>query len=163
MKCTYHPDVETNLRCGKCGKPICPKDMVQTPVGARCPDCARLSKLPTYQVTGKYYLRAAGAGLGMAIVCGAAWGAISLFVPFFYLNLLLAAAAGYAIGEVMSRSVNRKHGTGLAVIGGVAVVLSYLVRVGFANIFTVFPQGYIILFDLLAIALGIFVAVNRLR
>jgi len=157
MKCAYHPDIETNLRCGKCGKPICPKCLVQTPVGAKCPDCARLYKLPTYQVPTKYYLRAAGTGLGMAIACGIVWGLIGLMVPFFYLNLLIAAGVGYAIGEVTSRSVNRKRGAGLATIAGIAVVISYLV-----SIFS--PWGLRFgLFDLLAIALGIFVAVTRLR
>ncbi len=157
MKCTYHPDVETNLRCGKCGKPICPKDMVQTPVGAKCPDCAKLYKLPTYQVSTKHYLRAAGTGLGIAIICGIIWGLIGWVVPFFYLNLLIAAGVGYAIGEVISRSVNRKRGTGLAVIAGGCVVISYLV-----GIFS--PWGLQFwFFDILALALGIFIAVNRLR
>ena len=157
MKCTYHPDVETNLRCGKCGQPICPKCMVQTPVGARCPDCAKLYKLPTYRISTKYYLRAAGTALGMAIVCGIAWGVVISFVPFIYLNLLLAPGAGYAIGEVVSLSVNRKRGTGLAVIGGIAVAISYLVSV-------ISPWGLSFgLLDLLALALGIFVAVTRLR
>lgn len=157
MKCAYHPDVETNLRCGKCGKPICPKDMVQTPVGAKCPDCAKLYKLPTYQVSTKHYLRAAGTGLGIAIICGILWGLIGWVVPFFYLNLLIAAGVGYAIGEVISRSVNRKRGTGLAVIAGGCVVISYLV-----SIFS--PWGIQFwFFDILALALGIFLAVNRLR
>lgn len=157
MKCTYHPDVETNLRCGKCGKPICPKDLVQTPVGARCPDCAKLSKLPTYQIPTAYYLRAAGTSLGMAIVCGIVWGVVGGLVRFFLLNLILAAGAGYAIGEVTSLSVNRKRGTGLAVIAGSALVISYLV-----SIFS--PWGLRFgFFDLLALALGIFVAVTRLR
>jgi hypothetical protein len=157
MKCTYHPDVETNLRCGKCGKPICPRDMVQTPVGARCPDCAKLSKLPTYQVPTKYYLRAAGAGLGMAIVCGIVWGLIGLIIPFFYLNLLIAAGIGYAIGEVVGLSVNRKRGTRLAVVAGSSVVISYLVGI-------LTPWGlHFGFFDLLSVALGIFIAVTRLR
>jgi len=157
MKCAYHPDVETNLRCGKCGKPICPKCMVQTLVGARCPDCAKLAKLPTYRVSTKYYLRAAGTALGMAIVCGIAWGLVRSFVPFILFNLLLAAGAGYAIGEVVSLSVNRKRGTGLAVVGGMAVVISYLV-----SIFSPWGLSFGLL-DLLALALGIFVAVIRLR
>jgi len=157
MKCAYHPDVETNLRCGKCGKPICPKCMVQTLVGARCPDCAKLAKLPTYRVSTKYYLRAAGTALGMAIVCGIAWGLVRSFVPFILFNLLLAAGVGYAIGEVVSLSVNRKRGTGLAVVGGMAVVISYLV-----SIFSPWGLSFGLL-DLLALALGIFVAVIRLR
>ncbi len=156
MRCAYHPDVETNLRCGKCDTPICPKCMVQTPVGARCPDCAKLYKLPTYRVSAKYYLRAAGTALGMAIVCGIAWGLVRSLVPFIFFNLLLAAGAGYAIGEVVSLSVNRKRGTGLAVVGGMAVVISYLV------VSLLWGVGSWLL-DLLALALGIFVAVIRLR
>ena len=162
MKCAYHPDVETNLRCGKCGKPICPKCMVQTPVGARCPDCAKLSKLPTYRVSTQYYLRAVGTGLGMAIVCGLVWGVVIGLVPFFYLNLLLAPGFGYAIGEVVSLSVNRKRGIGLATVAGIAVAMSYLASI------LLFPWGFPfslfnLVLDLIAVALGIFVAVIRLR
>ena len=164
MKCAFHPDVETNLRCGKCGKPICPKCLVQTPVGARCPDCAKLYKLPTYQVSATYFLRAIGTGAGMAIVGGVIWGVVRGLVPFFYLNLLLAPAVGYAIGEVISLSVNRKRGAILAIIAGVAVALSYMVSVlspwGFSiNLVSI---KYLIL-DIVALGLGIFVAVNRLR
>jgi len=157
MKCAHHPDVETNLRCGKCDTPICPKCMVQTPVGARCPDCAKLAKLPTYRVSTKYYLIAAGTALGMAIVCGIAWGVVRAYVPSILFNLLLAAGVGFAIGEVVSLSVNRKRGTGLAVVGGIAVPISYLVSIPLAWGASFHPL------DLLAIALGIFVAVTRLR
>jgi len=162
MRCATHHEVETNLRCGKCGKPICPKCLVQTPVGARCPDCARLSRLPTYRISTQYYLRAAGTGLGTAIFCGVIWGAIEWIIPFFSFNLLLAPAAGYAIGEVISLSVNRKRGTGLAIVGGIAVVISYLIT------FLLFPGGlpfglFSVLYHLLALALGIFVSVTRLR
>ena len=157
MRCATHADVETSLRCGKCGKLICPKCLVQTPVGAKCQDCAGLSKLPTYHVSTKYYLRAAGTGLGMAIVCGIAWGVVMRFVPFFYLNLLLAPGVGYAIGELVSLSVNRKRGIGLAIVASIAVVISYLISILFL------PWLRFGLFDLLALALGIFVVVSRLR
>ena len=164
MKCATHPNVETNLRCGKCGKLICPKCLVQTPVGARCPDCARLGKLPTYRVSIQHYLKATGTGLGMAIVCGVAWGVVMGFVPFFYLNFLLAAGVGYAIGEVISLSVNRKRGKGLAVVAGIFVAVSYLVSILFpwGRLFPLFNMLYLIL-DLLSLALGIFVATTRLR
>jgi hypothetical protein len=170
MKCAYHPDVETNLRCGKCDKPICPKCMVQTPVGARCPDCAKLYKLPTYSVSTRHYLMAAGVALGMAVVCGAAWGVIEWVVPFFSINLLLAPGAGYSIGEVASRSVNRKRGTGLAIVGGIAVAISYVVSLWLVSLLsgTSFSQVlpltmFHIIYHLIALALGIFVAVTRLR
>ena len=161
MRCAYHPDVETNLRCGKCGKLICPRCMVQTPVGARCPDCARLYKLPTYQVSTRYYLIAAGTALGMAIVCGLAWGAIEWKIPFFSFNLLLAPAAGYAIGEVVSRASNRKRGTGLAVVGGIALAVSYFITFIFPGGLPIGPFN--VLYHLVALGVGIFVAVTRLR
>jgi len=164
MKCATHPSVETNLRCGKCGKPICPKCMVQTPVGARCPDCAKLYKLPTFRVSTKYYLRAIGTALGMAIVCGVIWGVVGGFLHFVFLNLLLGAGVGYAIGEVVSLAVNRKRGRGLAAVAGFGVVISYLVSIflPWGIPFGLFNLLRIVL-DLVAVALGIFVAVTRLR
>jgi len=160
-RCATHPEVETNLRCGKCGKPICPKCMVQTPVGARCPDCARLYKLPTYRVPTTYYLRGTGTALGMAIVCGLVWGVINGFVALFYLNLILAAGTGYAIGEVVSLSVNRKSSRGLAAVGGIAVVIAYLINIFSFGALPITP--FRIIFDLISIGVGIYVAVNRLR
>ena len=87
---------------------------------------------------------------------GVGGGLIGTIIPFFYLNLLVAAGIGYAIGEVVSFSVNRKRGLGLAVVAGGSVVISYL-----AGILT--PWLQFEFFDLLAITLGIFIAVTRVR
>jgi hypothetical protein len=132
--------------------------MVETPVGARCPKCARLRKLPTFQVTNRHLLIAAGAGLGVAVVYGLIWGVIgSLINLFFFLNLLLAAGAGYTIGEVTSRSVNRKRGPKLAVIAGFAVAVSYLVSIFISS------NDTSLLLGLVALGLGIYVATTRIR
>ena len=78
-------------------------------------------------------------------------------MPFFYTNLLIAVGIGWALGELISITVNRKRNTGLAVVGALAVVLSYLVAV-------ISPWGFgLSLFDLLALSLGILLAVSRLR
>ncbi len=98
--------------------------------------------------------------MGMAIACGIVWGVIESVIPFFSLNLLLAPGAGYAIGEVISLSVNRKRGKGLATIAGIAVLVSYLFTLPLLGL----PFGlFNILYHLAALALGIFVAVTRLR
>jgi membrane associated rhomboid family serine protease len=39
--CYRHADRETNVACSNCGRPICPDCMTVTPVGMRCPECAR--------------------------------------------------------------------------------------------------------------------------
>jgi hypothetical protein len=155
--CKRHPKIETALSCGKCGDPICPRCMVQTPVGMKCATCAGLSRLPTYRVSNVHYLIAIGAGLGMAVVCGLVWGLIQDLVPFFYLSFIIAGGVGYAIGEVVGLAVNRKRGTGLAVIGGLAVVLSYLVAS------SIFWGWRFSLFDLISVGIGVFVSVSRLR
>jgi hypothetical protein len=161
LRCATHPDVETNLRCGKCGKLICPRCLVQTPVGSRCRDCAKLYKLPTYRVSSAYYLRAAGAALVLAVVLGLAWGFIGRFLPFVYLNLLIAAGIGFAIGEVVGLAVNRKRGTGLAVIGGIGVAVCYAVNVFTFGDLPGFNVWLII--DIAGLAIGIYTAVNRLK
>ena len=160
IKCATHPDVETVLKCGKCGKPICPKCLVQTPVGARCRECAHLYTPPTYRVSGIFYLRAIGSALGMAVVIGLVWGFVSNYLPFIFINLLLAAGLGYAIGEVTGLAVNRKRGIWLAVIGGAAFALSYVIRIlAFGEVPSV---GLDLAIDLAGLIIGIYLAVNRL-
>jgi membrane associated rhomboid family serine protease len=39
--CYRHPNRETAVSCSNCGRPICPDCMTPTPVGMRCPECAR--------------------------------------------------------------------------------------------------------------------------
>jgi membrane associated rhomboid family serine protease len=39
--CYRHPNRETGVSCSNCGRPICPDCMTATPVGMRCPECAK--------------------------------------------------------------------------------------------------------------------------
>jgi membrane associated rhomboid family serine protease len=39
--CYRHPNRETGVSCSHCGNPICPDCMTPTPVGMRCPECAK--------------------------------------------------------------------------------------------------------------------------
>ncbi len=165
MSCAAHPKVLTTLRCGKCGKPICPRCMVQTPVGARCPQCAGLKTLPTFRVYGQYYLRAAVTAIVLAVVIGALWGFIETILPTYFFSLIMAMGIGWVMGELVSLSVNRKRGTWLAIIGGAGVVLSFgmsylieFVRSGFVQF-----SLYQIIFTLVTIGIGVYFAVNRLR
>jgi membrane associated rhomboid family serine protease len=52
--CYRHPARETGVSCSSCGKPICPECMTPTPVGMRCPDCAReRTKVKTIRSRGR--------------------------------------------------------------------------------------------------------------
>ena len=102
-RCAFDPEVETGLACGKCGKYICPRCMIQTPVGARCRECARVTKLPTFDVGPSHYLRASIAGGLVAVVAGTIWSVVPHGIPF--LPWLLAMATGHLVGEAISLSV----------------------------------------------------------
>src|SRR5919109_2680747 len=39
--CYRHPNRATGVSCSACGRPICPDCMTPTPVGMRCPECAK--------------------------------------------------------------------------------------------------------------------------
>lgn len=39
--CYRHPNRETGVACSNCGRPICTDCMTPTPVGMRCPECAK--------------------------------------------------------------------------------------------------------------------------
>ena len=165
MRCVCGSEQETALKCNKCGKPICPRCLVQTPVGARCPECARFFKLPTYSVSSGYYLRAGVVATILAVVTGIIWGIVAMRIPVFNLNLLLAPAVGYILGEAVSRAVNRKRSTGLALIASAGVIISYLINIlmRLSDGVTLQLSLPFVLFNLAALALGIYLAVNRLR
>jgi hypothetical protein len=123
MFCANHPDRQTLLRCGKCGQPICTQCAVRHPVGLRCPDCAQLRKVPTYDVPTSYYLRALGASLGTALLAGVVAQILPLFVPVFFLNFIMALVAGTLVGEAASRVTGGKRGRGLQSVAGISVIL----------------------------------------
>ena len=168
MQCATHPNVETLLSCGKCDKPICPKCLVHTPVGVRCKECANVRRSPIYEVSTVYYLKAAGAGLGLALAGGVVW-ALLRGVPFA--SIITSIIVGLAIGEGISRVVNRKRGVGLQVIAAVSVIASSVVgkAIEAAFFYDLSGQGFrsyvlsVDLYLLLFLGVGVFYAVGRLR
>lgn len=173
LRCTFHPHVETMLRCGRCERPLCSRCVVQTPVGIRCRDCARLRRLPTYHVSLANYAVATAVAAILAFCLGALW---ALFPWRGFFIFLLAIGVGYLVGEGVSFAVNRKRGLFLQVIAGAGVVGCYLVsRLGPLAWYAAGRPGLIrMLFEIalrslidpwviLALILGIAVAVSRLR
>lgn len=183
VPCATHPETTTVLRCGKCDKPICPKCLVYTPVGARCRQCANIKRLPTFNVSRSEYARAIGIGIAAAFGIGLIWG-FGLTIPFVrgFFSLILAGLAGYGVGELISQSINRRQGRPLEIIAGIATflallnafVLPELGRLLFAGlvptpamILLAYAQAFMLLFSniftLVALVIAIVVAVSRFR
>ena len=160
--CNWHPETETRLFCSQCGKSICTLCLVQVPVGIRCRECGRPERLPTYDVQPTYYFRAIGVAFGVALVGGLLWLWLnSQFGRVPFISSILGLAVAYAIGELVSRAVNRKRGVGLAWIAGSAMVLAYIISGGF---FLLFSTNFInVLFSLLFLAIAVYTAASRVR
>ena len=155
--CHWHPTVETGLFCSRCEKHVCTQCMVQAPVGIRCRECGKSVRMPTYDVRATYYARAIGVGVAVALGGGLLWAlytAIFGAIPFF--PSLAAIGIGYGAGNLISRSVNRKRGTGLAWIAAGSVVGAFIVS------WLTNPFGFSII-GLLFLGIGVYAAVQRVR
>ena len=160
MQCATHPSVETELTCSRCGKPICPRCLVITPVGARCRECARLHRLPTYQLGTVFILRGLGAALASGGVAGALWAFLLPYRVGAFIGLFLGLGLGYTVGESVSWAANRRRGPTLQGIAVVGVLLAYAVRnlVEGAGLFSADDVlGYVV------IGVAAFTAIGRLR
>ena len=148
--CYQHPDRETALTCGNCGRPICTGCVVQHPVGIRCPECARPARIPMLDVTPSYYSRAIAAAVGISLA-----GIIGLFLlavlltltPLGYVGNYLfwggLVSIGYLMGRGVSLAVNHKRGLGLQWVAGIAtgatfVIVTTLVGVGSSSMVGIF-------------------------
>jgi uncharacterized membrane protein len=116
LRCARHPNTETVLRCGRCETPICPRCLVSTPVGARCPSCAQVKRFTTL-LKPRELAQAVTYGVGV----GALGTVILSFIPF--LGLIGYAILGFGVGEVVSVGANRKR---LRELGPIAVACLFV-------------------------------------
>lgn len=161
MQCTFHPETETLLRCSKCEKPICNRCAVPTPVGARCPECANVKKVPTYNLPTTQLTQAIVVAVAVAVGLGVFFGLFQNLVPFrmvWIYGPVVFVGSGYVLGEAISRVTNRKRVPALQwlAIGGYA--LSFVVY----NI--VAPETpFIGFYTLVGLAVGGALALNPFR
>jgi hypothetical protein len=89
--------------------------MRETPVGMKCPDCARQPLRVRYGKP-RHYLAAAAAGLAVATAAGALVGLIrfGIFVSFL---------VGLGVGEVVYRASGRQSRPGFRVIAALVTVI----------------------------------------
>ncbi len=162
--CERHPEVETALQCGRCGTPICPRCMVHTPGGIRCPDCARLRRPPMYELAPSDYAKA----VGVALVLAAAFGFVgALLIPirgfggfFLLLAFFVGSGAGAVVAEALTRVTRGKRGPVMQGIAAAALVGALVVRALLAGA----PEAiFTDIAGLLIVGVGIVAAWGRLR
>jgi len=141
LHCVNHPNVETYLRCNRCGAPICAKCAVRTPVGYRCRDCVNAQQKVFYaDFRPVFYAIAAAVGFPLSLVAG--W----LVPRLGWYAIFLGPLVGVGIAEVVRWAIRRRRGqyTWLVVCG--CIVAGWLVKLllSFALVYLfsrAVPQG----------------------
>lgn len=115
-RCSYHPDVETELSCTECGKPICPKEMVLTPVGYKCPEHARPAPGQLRYIKPRQ--------IALALAAGVLVGVVGAFlVASIRLGFFIGIVWGALVAEAVRRGSGGHRGTTVGAIaaGSIAV------------------------------------------
>jgi hypothetical protein len=106
LRCVNHPSAETYLRCSNCDVPICTDCMVQTAVGIKCRQCAKLPKSARVRLQPDRAVRAVGA----AIVGGGLIGTLLAYLGTTSGLGFFTFVVGYVVGLGMGRLVLRASG-----------------------------------------------------
>ena len=118
--CVNHPNVETRLRCNRCGNPICPKCAIRTPVGFRCPQCIKNQQAIFYTASAVDYVIAAVVSLALSLPAYLIITRLGWFVFF------LAPAAGIGIAEAVRWLTGRRRGRWIWLVVAAGIVLTAL-------------------------------------
>ncbi|MCX7753884.1 MAG: hypothetical protein N2117_01380 [Anaerolineales bacterium] len=134
--CTYHPSVETTLRCRRCEKYICTKCAVRTPTGYICKECSRAQQKAFETAETIDYLLGFAAAVVLSLI-GSFLIMLIGFVGFFGLILVSLAAptAGILIAEAL-RFVTRRRRSALLFRVILAGLIVGALPMGLIQIFT---------------------------
>ena len=157
-KAHISPDQEITLRCNKCGRPISPREAVQTPTGYRCPECVRnQQKIFDTSKPLDYVL-----GFVIALFLSTIGSFIVRNIGFF--TILLAPAAGVVIAEAVRFVIKKRRSDRLFKVVTIAIILGGLPLIlliginfildlssGSLNFFSLLPLGYQVLYLVLAV------------
>ena len=156
VACPRDPEVQTALRCSRCETPICPKCLVQTPVGARCKACARISRSPVYTVTAGVAVRAGVAAVIGGVVMGLIWGLVLRPFSVGFFSIFIGAGLGYAFTRMMEVSTGRKRGPVVAGFAMAGIGIAWAIQLLFV------PVNFA-LYGLVAVGVGVYMAYQNLR
>lgn len=133
-ECAFHPGVETNVRCSECDRYICPKDMVDTPVGYKCRECGLVGKPKLGGVKPRQIALGVAAGTIAALILAP----LVEFIPFFHIFGVILYGA--LVGEATRRGGGGHRTVEFAVIAALAAGLG----AGVAGFFTYFDTFLIL-------------------
>ncbi len=171
--CLRHPDILSNLRCGRCDALICPQCMVQSPVGARCPDCANIGQAPIFRATSGELAATIALSIGAAGIFGVAYALIIWVLWTLPLGhqvgnvaaALVIGLAGAPVGEFVRRAGKYKLDSRLRYVAALTMFLIWVVGFTLATstLLGVWTGVFLNIVAYIGLGVGIYVAMNRVR
>ncbi|OGI02205.1 MAG: hypothetical protein A2Y25_04645 [Candidatus Melainabacteria bacterium GWF2_37_15] len=149
--------------------------MVQSPVGYKCPDCARTKPTHVEEITLKQYVIGGLVGLIVGAGTGYVWYNLSMYGAL--ISLLVAYAVGYCISKAISFSIGNKLGIKIQLFAGIITIISliynpiiiagYIMQGIFPNVASVVLAMSIwctsCIIKLLAVVIAIWAAIRHFR
>ena len=104
-------------------------------------------------------MRGVAAGVGIGVLGGLILGIVGAFTNLFFIPYVFTLAMvglGYLVGEGISRATNKKRGQPLVIAAVVGVLAAFAIVTAFSGL-------QLNLFDLIALGIAIFLAIQRVR
>lgn len=131
LMCSVHPNVATTLRCNKCGRPMCIRCSVRTPVGYRCRECVRGQQQVFYTAKSTDVVIQGAVSLVLSAISAAIITLIGSGLGFwgYFIAFSAGSGAGALIADLAHRAAGRRRGkyswlvvAGAIVLGGLLVM-----------------------------------------
>ena len=130
---------------------------MQTPVGARCKDCARIGKNPIYTLSAGNAAKAAAASIVGGVVMGVIWGLVLLPFSFGFLSIFVGAGLGWVFTRLLEVVTRRKRGPYMVAFAMMGIGIAWVMQ----PLFFV-PLG-VALYGLVAAGVACYFAYQSLR
>ncbi|HRF49786.1 MAG TPA: hypothetical protein PLC98_19305 [Anaerolineales bacterium] len=164
VRCCPNQVGPASLRCYKCGKPICPKCAIRTPVGYSCRDCVRQHQKAFDTAEWFDYPVAAV----ISAIAGGLGGLVVSFVGFFV--ILIAPAVGAGTAEIVRFAVRKRRARYLGWAAGAGFAFGALALPACNLLISLFAGGstglgglFLLIWPLIYVVLGTGALIGRLQ
>ena len=145
--------------------------MVQSPVGARCPDCANIGRAPIFRSTPTEFASAVVLSLVAAIGFGIAYALVVWVLWVLPLGFMIGnvaasfviALTGAPVGDFVSRVGKHKLDARLRIVAAVTMLLIWIVGFTVGSMLGVWNGVFLNIIAYIGLGIGIYVAMNRVR
>ncbi len=115
--CYKHPDRETHLSCGRCGRPLCPDCVRHGATGVRCEECIRPTPRERGMATREQVRRAGLAATAVSAAGGLLLGLLG------WVSVLPALALGLGVGSAAFVASGRHRDAALQGLAAAAALM----------------------------------------